>query len=287
MTFLAVSPFSSLARSMEPWLWLLVLIGYLRTRGHLLSLFFGIFLGIRALTAFVLTVLFLWHPGPGQASVLSAIAFYMSWAGFLAGFVVLLFAFKEIFHHILSPLPGLLHVGGIVFRWVGLVSLLLSCAVVLPLLLRPHGSGIDFVLLQVATGICALELCLVAFLVVAARTLGFSAKSRIFCICIGLMALALADIAGFSASSANSASVAVYICYSATILCLVAWICFFLSPEPVREFAHAPMKVLLRWNDLALALHPPEEPAEERTGFLHDVESMVDRVLARNASKAN
>ncbi len=288
MSSLAVSPFSSLAHSIEPWIWLLALVGYLRAKGNLLSLFLGVFLGVRTAAAFALTALFLSHSQSGLSAPFAVVSFYISWAGFLAGFVLLLFSLREIFHHIISPLPGLAHVGGIVFRWVALVSLLLSAAVGLPSLLHPRGSHIYFVLLQIATDFCALELCLLAFLLLVSRALGFSLRSRVVGICVGFMLLALADIARFSASPNGTNSVAAYISNSATILCLAAWILYFALPEPAREFAHTPLKTLMRWNDLALALHPPEQPAEEHaTGFLQDVESVVDRVLARNASKTS
>ena len=243
----------------------MALVGYLRAKGNLLSLFLGVFLGVRTAAAFALTALFLSHSQSGLSAPFAVVSFYISWAGFLAGFVLLLFSLREIFHHIISPLPGLAHVGGIVFRWVALVSLLLS-----------------------ATDFCALELCLLAFLLLVSRALGFSLRSRVVGICVGFMLLALADIARFSASPNGTNSVAAYISNSATILCLAAWILYFALPEPAREFAHTPLKTLMRWNDLALALHPPEQPAEEHaTGFLQDVESVVDRVLARNASKTS
>jgi hypothetical protein len=283
MTFLAQSSPDQLANSLEFCLWLLVLAGYFRARGRVLSLSLGILLGIRTLAAAISVAISFHHPA--WATSLTATFYDVRWTAALLGFGALLFALREIFQHIIAPLPGLTHVGNIVFRWVLLVSLLLSCAVVLPSFFHSHSNHLDSILLQIATGWCALELCLLAFLLLAAHALGFSLRSRIFGTCVGLVMLALADIAYFSPGPDNATPAIFLIGDVATFLSLLTLMVYFLLPEAAREFSHSPMKTLMRWNDLALALHPQEEPQEERTGFLHDVESMVERVLAKNAVK--
>lgn len=279
MVFPAVNPPFYLY--LQPFLWILALCLFFRAKGHVVSVFFGIFLVIRAFVAFALADLFVVH---GHTETL--VSSYIYWVGYFLGFVALLCSFRDIYRHAISPFPGLIRISGIIFRWAIVVSFLIACAVMLPSLLHSQRTGyVAVVLLQTAAGFCALELCLLAFLIVAIRAMGFSGRNRIFGICAGLVIMATGDFTIFSIQSAGAYSWSAYLSETATILSLSLWMIYFVLPEPARKPEAAPMNALLRWNDFAVALGHPQEPPQTQSGFLHDVENMVDRVLAKNAAK--
>jgi hypothetical protein len=269
-------------------LWLVALAGFLRLKDRSSFFSFGIFLSIRAFASFALVAL-----SHGQnASALSVgsietISFYLYWISYLIGFMAIFFSLQEIFRYVIAPLPGLARLGSICFRWAALVSMLVACASILPSLLRsPHDARVAFVFLEIAAGLCVLELCLVAFLIVAIRAMGLSVRDHAFGICAGLAIMAMGDFVALSTPSADGYGWLPAISETGALVSLLLWTLYFVLPKPQKQSEAVPAAALMEWNDLALVLgREAKEPERAHAGFLHDVEHMVDRVLAKNAAK--
>jgi drug/metabolite transporter (DMT)-like permease len=229
---------------------------------------------------------------PGiDGHVLYSAYFYTYWISYFAGCVILFLALQGLFRYAMSSLPGLSSLGLIGFRWAAVVSFLVAVATVVTSYTQIQQSArVTFLFTEVAASLCVLELGLLVFLVMSIRALHVDRRNRIFGILAGFAAMASVNLIVFAEHSANLYSWQNQTSDLAAIAALVIWIGYLAMPEPVRKQASAPIipAALVRWNDLAgeLGPHAPQA-ATQQSGFLQNVESVVDRVLAKNSMNAS
>jgi hypothetical protein len=271
---------------LEPLLWLAALAVYLRLKDRLPGV--GILLAFRAFGA--LSLLGLHHATAvfvhADERLLKVASFYTYWFCYFAGFVALLYSLRGIYRFAISRLPNFATLGNICFRWAVLNAVLLGLAAFIPLFAwSGPGGHLLFALDQVGRCLSVLELSLLIFLVIALRAIGFQFHSKVFGLCIGFGAMAIADLMTFSLLFATSRTWPILISEIVTAVMLVAWTVYFLFPDaaPALVTTHIATSAS-RWNELAVALGENEQKAaEKQPGFLQDVESVVERVLAKNS----
>jgi hypothetical protein len=285
MGFAAISNFASDA---EPLFWLMALAAFLRFKNHSRFTSLGVFLGIRAVSA-------IGHVGMLNSAAFAAAtrgywgeadSFYLYGVTYLLGSVAFFLALQEILRAILSRLPGLVMLGDLGFRWIASVSLLLAVSSSIPFFFGTSLAGhVSILFREIARSLCLLELSVLLLLVLSMRTLGLTFKNRAVGLSLGFGLLAAMDFVVFSFSAAQASPTFSLISTLVTMAALVIWAFYLTIPEPAEApaMALAPSSPLLRWNDLALNLGQSEEQAEGQSGFLHDVESVVERVLAKNS----
>jgi hypothetical protein len=275
----------------EPLLWILAFVAYVRLKERARFRAFGVYIGICMVSTILLKGIYhadLLAPGIDGQWVNNAY-FYTYWIGFFAGCVAIFFALQGLFRYAMSSLPGLSRLGLIAFRWAAVVSFLVAAAAVVAHYSRvEEGVQVSFVFTEIARSLCVLELCLLAFSIMALRALRIDHHSRIFGIYLGFGVIAAVNVVVFALHNANLYSWQNQISDLAATAALIIWIGYLSMPEPVRKQAPVPISAaLVRWNDLAgeLGPHAPQS-AMQQSGFLQNVESVVDRVLAKNSMNA-
>jgi len=238
-------------------------------------------------------VLNVWgHGMPDCMDVRYSVYFWGYWISYLTIAVAIFFVVQEIFKRVMEPIPGLRRLGLMAFRWISIVSLVISVgAIALPAGLRASG-GFDLgpMALQTARCVSVMELCLLAFLALTIHSLGRSFRSRLFGIALGFGMQSVAELV-VSALQARHPGVTegsnLFLQIVITVV-LVTWSAYFLAPEPAAErnmIVLPPQSMLSRWNALAKGLGQMPQPVAvgAPTGFfLADIEGVVDRVLAKN-----
>jgi hypothetical protein len=281
---MVLTSISNLLKYAEPVLWIAALLAFFRVRKHAALSAFGVFLGIRMLRAIL--VLGMSQAQVAESSALHAVLFYTQWITYLAGCVALFFALQELFVNMMAPLPGLRRIGLICFRWAAVVSLVVALSSVVTLAsassIRDHMTAI---FTEIAISFSVLALCLLAFLAVSIHALGLNYRNRVSGLCLGLVLLTAMDLMvnglRFSTVGIWPAQIAEII----SIAAIVTWVVFLALPEPLKKQETAAISSSATlWNDLAQELMPATpQPLPVQSGFLQNVESVVDRVLAKNA----
>ena len=117
----------------------------------------------------------------------------------------------------------------------------------------------------------------------------FRSRSRLFGIGLGFGVQAASELvtSALLARYPGLSSPANLFLEITTTLVLLTWTVYFVVPEPEAErnlIVLPPQSMLARWNALAKGLGQlPEVAVAQPTGFfLQDIESVVDRVLAKN-----
>lgn len=284
---MALVSISNLFTYAEPFLWLAALLAFFRVRKHAALSAFGVFLGIRMVRAFLLLGMSRSHIAlAGVGNTLHSVYFYTQWITYLASYIALFFALQELFINMMAPLPGLKRLGLAIFRWAAVASLVLALSSIVTLAsassIHDHLAA---VLTEIAVSFSVLALCLLAFLVVSVHALGLSYRNRVFGICLGLGLLIAMSLMVNGLHYSSAGAWPGQIARIVTSVALLTWIGFLAFPEPVQEQATAAIRSsALLWNDLAQELGPSTpQPATQQSGFLQNVESVVDRVLAKNS----
>lgn len=283
------SSISNVLKYAEPVLWIAALVAFFRVRKHAALSAFGVFMGIRMVRAFLLLGMSRVHGMESSVSshVLHSTLFYAQWTAYLAGCVALFFALQELFVNMMSPLPGLKRLGLTAFRWAAVVSLVVASSSIVTLAsassVQDHLTAI---FTEIAISFSVLALCLLAFLAVSIHALGLSYRNRVSGLCLGLVMLTAMDLMvnglRFSTIGTWPAQMAEII----SMIAIVTWVAFLALPEPLKKQETVAVRSsALLWNDLAeeIGADSPQRPAAQQSGFLQNVESVVDRVLAKNS----
>jgi len=249
---------------------------------------------LRTLSAIVLTLLLNAHYFISLSpSIQFRTYFYLYWVLYLVGAIVTFFVLQEIFTYVLEPVPGLRKLGLIAFRWVSIISVIVSAGTAS----FPFIANSNMVLLRLSlftrlvmrcTSI--LELCLLAFLVLSIHSLGRSFGSKVFGMCLGLGMEATMLMIGVAipAQSGIYTTINFFVELVGMIVCLI-WVAYFVLPKAEPDHVSVALPVtspLLRWNEIAKALgHSTPHVAVGTSGgfFLQDVEKVVDKVMTKNA----
>lgn len=215
-----------------------------------------------------------------------ALYFFASWSVYIACAVSLFFVTLEIFRSALSAFVGLIRLGTVAFRWVALVSLIVSMAT---MSFKHSGIGIiPDIAVGMMRSVSMLELCLLAFLCLCMNTLRISVKDFAFGMALGLGILSLNDFIQASVIFNNTSLIAPmqFVNEGVLILTLTMWVSYCATPvltrQPVTISANS---TIYRWNEIAAALgHGTQVAVQQPSGsfFLADVEKVVDKVLTRS-----
>jgi len=223
----------------------------------------------------------------GRGFHLGQIYFFGYFATYVASAVLLFFICIEVFRAALSAFPGISKLAVVIFRWAALVSMIVS----LSSISYAH-KGI-YLIADVSYGLMrsmsVLELCLLAFLCLSMNALRMTVRDLAFGIALGfgLMCSGEFILAAWS-SRLTSMYEPVQFVYEALILGTMAiWMVYCILPEPARKPVLMPASsTIYRWNEIASALgHTGTQVAVQQPAnsfFLSDVESVVEKVLARN-----
>jgi hypothetical protein len=224
-----------------------------------------------------------------SANVMYDTYFSIYWLSFLVCSVLLYYAVRQAFDHVMDPLPGLKKVGHIIFYWIAIISTI----VVIATALHPYGlsiRAIPLAMIELMRCTSMLELSLLAFLALYVHKLGLTFKSHVFGMGLGMGILATTD---FVTAILIRFGSSMNLFEEVGSLCAFAlWAGYFFANEPARRgMMVAANSQLLRWNEIALALgHSGGQvvmmPAP-KTFFLEEVERTVDRVMSRNSIDAS
>ena len=247
--------------------------------------------GVQAV--FLETVLNLWGNGmPGCDTIRYNVYFYGYWISYLINAIAIFFVVQEVFKRVMEPVPGLRRLGLMAFRWVSIVSAVITLGVIaLPAaMLQGSSDRLGIISSQLMRCVSVMALCLLAFLALSIHALGRSFRSRLFGVGLGFGIQAGADLifTALSARYPGLSSAATLGLQVATTVVLCTWTVYFVVPEPAVErkmVVLPPQSMLARWNSLAKGLGQMAQPAVAGapTGFfLQDIEGVVDRVLAKN-----
>jgi hypothetical protein len=178
-----------------------------------------------------------------------------------------------------------MRLGIVVFRWVFLASAIASFSTISfshwnILIIADIGY-------RLMRAVSILELCLLAFLCLTMNAFRLSIRDLAFGIALGFGLMSTADFI-LAATSHSSLTDQVQFVYESLILVVLGlWVAYVALPEPAREPMLLPVNsTIYRWNEIASALgHTGTQVAVRQpvnSSLLTDVESVVDRVLAKN-----
>ncbi len=276
---------------LEPLLVLLAAIAFFKSGSARRFPAVATYFALHGLSCAVLNWVFCRGGLPECGTLRYTIFFYSYWISYAACAVVIFFVVQEVFKRVMEPVPGLRRLGLLAFRWISIVSILVAVgAVALPAAAAaPNGDRLGPVCLQMMRCVSVMELCMLAFLALTIHALGRSFRSRLFGVALGFGVQASTELV-FTAVSVRfpgMASAANGVEQIVATLVLLTWTAYFIVPEPESErklIVLPPQSMLARWNALAKGLgQMPDVAVAEPTGFfLQDIESVVDRVLAKN-----
>ncbi len=215
--------------------------------------------------------------------------FSVYWLSFLVGSATLYFVMRQIFDHVMEPLPGLKKVGRILFSWIAVTSTI----IVITSALHPYGismRAIPLAMIELMRCTSILELCMLTFLALSVHKLGLSYQSHVFGIGLGLGMLAATDFVMSAMTRFGTPMVSTLNLFGevGSLCAFLLWTVYFYLHEPARRTLMIPAtSQLLRWNEIAMAIgHSSGQvvmtPAP-KPFFLDEVERTVDRVLSRNS----
>ncbi len=246
-----------------------------------------VYLAFKVISDLMLLSLMRIHSFP--PSIMYDAYFTVYWLGFLVGSATLYFAMRQIFDHVMEPLPGLKKIGRILFSWIAVTSTIIVATTALhPYGISMHAIPLAMIELMRCTSI--LELCMLAFLALSVHKLGLSYKSHVFGIGLGLGMLAATDFIMSAMTRFGSPMVSTMNLFGeiGSLCAFLLWTVYFFLHEPARRTLMIPAtSQLLRWNEIAMAIgHSSGQvvmtPAP-KPFFLDEVEKTVDRVLSRNS----
>ena len=190
------------------------------------------------------------------------IYFYSHWTNYIVQVLLSVMIIQAIYRLAMKPLAGLDHMGSVIFKWVTVVS----AVVTLSFAIVPQAGGDSFVRSfaeRGQQGVNVLTICLLLFVCFAIRPLGLTYRSRIFGVSLGLGIIAtvsLVEAAWFTSSSAQNVYSPVYAVGAAGyIAALLVWGFYFAMPEPERKLVLLPTtSPFFYWNRVSEALQ--DEP---------------------------
>jgi hypothetical protein len=213
--------------------------------------------------------------------------YYVYWAVYFASAMTLFFVCVEVFRSALSVFPGLQRLGTVAFRWVALVSVIVSLST---LTFDPsHILTLNDVAYKLMRSVSIVELCLLAFLCLSMNALQLSVRDMAFGIALGFGLMATNDLVVDSLLARNhSLTEPLQFVFESLILAtLGTWVVYTALPEPVRKPVMMPVNsTILRWNEIASALgHTGTQVAVQQAAsgfFLTDAEQVVEEAMSRN-----
>jgi hypothetical protein len=248
------------------------------------------YLALRAGSAVVLEIILNLHRVVSiENTVQYSVYFYTYWSVYTLSAITIFFVIQEIFCHVTEPVPGIRRFGLLAFRWVAIISVIISVSSAFPV--KGVGAGLMAIGFQVMRCVSILQLCLLAFLALFIHRLGRSFRSMAFGIALGFgVQTAMELILSVVATRSSILDVNINLVLQVVVTGVLAgWMTYFLLPEPEAEREAMTLPVsssLIRWNEIASALgHSTPHVAVGQSGafFLQDVEQVVDKILTKNS----
>jgi hypothetical protein len=206
--------------------------------------------------------------------------FWAYWAGAAPINAVLCFKIiHETFLDVFRPYHTLKDLGTVIFKWAGLVMLLV--AVVVAFSTSSEQGPLMHAVTTLQRSIRLVQFGLILFLLLFSGFLGVSRRQFSFGIALGfgafagveLLLLALQSGGLLHLEAFNHANLAIY------NLIVVVWFSYAIMPSPIRKSAANPLQTQ-RWEQgLAQAHHPAAADS-----LIPMFESMVERAITRSAS---
>lgn len=182
--------------------------------------------------------------------------FVSGWLLSIVQIVLRILVVYGVFTEAMRPLAGLHQAGKIIFRWVGLVSLLVSLA----LLAGPGAfSGFEAfltILSRFQQGVSVLTLCLLVFVCFAIRPLGLTFRSHLFGVSLGLGLAATVELvqAAWVLTAGAQTMYSPVFLFSSIGFCvaLSVWGTYFALPDPPRKMILLPTtSPFFLWNRIS------------------------------------
>ncbi len=283
----------SLLTSAELTLWLLCFAAAIFARLYKGFAAIVCFLGVKLLVAATYSFIS-FHYLPGTPAFFRAYGLFFDgyWVMYLLSTVAVFFSIEQIISRVLSPLPGLSRLAVIIFRFTGILTFFIAITAHLPEIRSlQFATWVNSFFISVALCMCVFEVSLMSMLIAAAPRLGLSFRTRILGLSLGLCLLGIMDFFSLTESLADSgggggAWAGLGMASEALMLVtLLMWIAYLVLPEQKR----GPLRLkrsstLMRWNDIVNQLGIGPQPVLEASpSFMSDVESVVERIMLRNA----
>jgi hypothetical protein len=250
----------------------------------------GYYVALRAISTPIL--MFVLHEesqpwGQDRLAILGKIYYFGFFTTYLAAVVLLFFICIEVFRSALAAFPGITKLAIVIFRWAAVVSVIVSLSSIS--YTNPSLHIIADISYGLMHSVSVLELCLLAFLCLSMNALRLTVRDLSFGIALGFGVLSSGDfiLAAWSSRIASLNDPVEFIYESLILVTLSIWMVYCILPEPVRKPVLMPANsTIYRWNEIASALgHTGTRVAVHHPAnsfFLSDVESVVEKVLARN-----
>ncbi len=236
---------------------LVVLATLLLRKAHRVFPQLPMLLGVQAVSIVVSLATMYFRQRLGISIDVSYNSLYLStWiCGAFALFLRILIVYA-VFTEAMRPLAGLHQAGKLVFRWVGVVSALVSCALVAGPGVFSSVSALGSVFARLQQGVSVLTLCLLVFVCFTSRPLGLTFRSHLFGVSLGLGIASMVELVQAAwqiTYGARSLYSPIYMFSSLGIcLSLVVWGAYFAMPEPKRQMILLPTtSPFFFWNRIS------------------------------------
>jgi hypothetical protein len=181
------------------------------------------------------------------------------WTCIVIEYALLLIVIYSAFRSAMKPLRGLHRAGKVIFRWVAVVSLMLTLGMAFGPRMADGTAYIGIVAGRLQQGTSVLLLCMLVFVCFAIRYLGITYRSRYFGVLLGLgifSACTLIESAWLSTKGAGVVYSPVFLVSGFGFLaCLGVWSGYFIAPEPKRKLVLLPTtSPYFFWNQVSEAL---------------------------------
>lgn len=222
------------------------------------------YLALTAFCGFLTLPLFLFYKELHIPGLLAYKAyFYSFYASQVAGLSFIILIIYGVFSEAMRPFPGLQKVGKIVFRWVGVVSLVVACALATgpQAFVKSTSAVVAFgnLISQLEQGVNVLILCLLIFVCFAIRPLGLTFRSHLFGVVLGLALISVVQLvqaAWVATTGAQSMYSPVYLFGMVGASAATAvWGIYFALPQPERRMILLPTtSPFFLWNRISEVL---------------------------------
>ena len=228
-------------------------------------------------------------PGTAGAAQAYTLQFDLYWGTYLLATVAIFFSIEQIMKKVLTPLPGLSKLGVIVFRFTGILTLFIALTAHLSEWGSvPFYTWMQALCLSFGLCICVFEVSLMTLLIATARRLGLSFRTRIFGLSLGFCVLGIMDFVSLASSGQSTQAWAPLASISEVVVdcTLLMWCVYCILPEQKRgTLSLDRSSTLMRWNEIVSQLGiGPQPVADSIPSFMSDVESVVTRIMERNAA---
>lgn len=208
--------------------------------------------------------------------------FYVYWTTTAVSVALGFKVIHEIFLDIFRPYHTLKDLGSVLFKWAGLVMLLVAGVVAASSPVSESGPLVQAVL-TLQRSVRVIQCGLVFFLLVFSRYLGISWRQRSFGIALGFGSFAAIELAMIalrvgtyiSEPTLNLLNMGAYNC------AIVIWFSYSIMRSPVREASVTLLKSQ-RWEQSLTELQHPATP----DSLIPMFEGMVDRAFSRTSKYA-